>query len=233
MLHCWYVIGDIHGRFDLLQRAEAAIAQHAAGSPHKIICLGDYIDRGPHSAEVLNHLMQAAQDRDVVCLKGNHEAMMLEACAERGRALDQWLECGGDATLASYGMSGLTDEDFEAIPGAHLAWMEQLPVIAFDAHRIYVHAGLTPDLPLDCQDEAACLWIREKFLRAKADRFPHHKHIVHGHTPSWAGKPDPSKPELLAHRTNLDTGAYATGVLTIGVFDTAQPGGPVETIPVA
>jgi serine/threonine protein phosphatase 1 len=130
-------------------------------------------------------------------------------------------------------MSGLTDTDFEAIPGTHLAWMDALPIIAFDPHRVYVHAGLMPDVSMNDQDETACLWIREKFLRAKADRFPDRKHIVHGHTPSWVGKPDPSKPELLPHRTNLDTGAYATGVLTVGVFDMAEPGGPVDTIAIA
>ncbi len=229
----WYVIGDIHGRFDLLQRADAAITVHAGAEPYKTIYLGDYVDRGPQSAQVIEHLLRAGQSRDIVCLKGNHEAMMLEACAERGAALDRWLNSGGDATLASYGMTGLTDQDFEAIPEAHIAWLRDLPILAFDAHRAYVHAGLAPDLPMDDQDEAACLWIREKFLRAKVDRFPDRKHIVHGHTPSWAGKPDPSKPELLPHRTNLDTGAYATGLLTIGVFDTAQPGGPVETIAIS
>jgi serine/threonine protein phosphatase 1 len=228
-----YVIGDIHGRFDLLQRAEAEIARHAGGSAHKIICLGDYVDRGPQSAQVLEHLIAAERERGVVCLKGNHEVMMLEACKDRGQALDRWLTYGGDATLASYGLGGLADKDFEAIPASHLAWIDGLSAIAFDTHRVYVHAGLMPDVAFDNQDEDTLLWIREKFLRAKADRFPDGKHIVHGHTPSWAGKTDMSTPELLPHRTNLDTGAYTTGVLTIGVFDTAIPGGPIETIAVA
>jgi serine/threonine protein phosphatase 1 len=91
-----------------------------------------------------------------------------------------------------------------------------------------VHAGLAPKTPFHRQSEETCLWIRERFLRARARDFD--GHIVHGHTPLWDGKPDFTQPELLAHRTNLDTGAFASGVLTVGCFDDASDGGPVELL---
>jgi serine/threonine protein phosphatase 1 len=77
-------------------------------------------------------------------------------------------------------------------------------------------------MPIDRQTEETCLWVRERFLRAPAHQFE--QHIVHGHTPHWAGKPDPGEPELLSHRTNLDLAAYATGRLGVGVFDWAIEG---------
>ena len=94
-----------------------------------------------------------------------------------------------------------------------------------------MHAGLEPGVPLGLQDEATLLWIRGPFLRAPAEAFE--AHVVHGHTPLWDEKPEAAEPELLAHRTNLDTGAYFTGVLTVGVFDPAAPGGPIELLPVS
>jgi serine/threonine protein phosphatase 1 len=97
-----------------------------------------------------------------------------------------------------------------------------------DAHRLYVHAGVVPSTPVESQDKRALLWIRETFLSAKAATLP--CHVVHGHTPRWRKKPDPARPELLPHRTNLDTGAYFTGVLSIGVFDDVQAGGPLEIL---
>ena len=130
-----------------------------------------------------------------------------------------WLGNGGDAALRSY--------DGE-VPADHLAWMRGLPLRHADGHRIYVHAGLRPGLPLEAQDEETCLWIREPFLRAGPGALP--AHVVHGHTPFWDGKPDPGRPELLPHRTNLDTGAYFTGILTVAVFEAAEPGGPVRLL---
>jgi serine/threonine protein phosphatase 1 len=83
-------------------------------------------------------------------------------------------------------------------------------------------------VPLEGQNEETCLWIRERFLRAGPGDLP--AHVVHGHTPHWADKPDARLPELLPHRTNLDTGAFMTGVLTAGVFDPATPGGPIRLL---
>lgn len=222
-----YAVGDVHGRRDLLELAFEAIAAHAGARPHRVVMLGDYVDRGPDSAGVIERLMRRARAGDLVCLKGNHEDMMLRAVAGEDGALRSWLWNGGQETLKSYGAR--TDDDLRrAIPAAHLRWFAALPLTAADPYRVFVHAGLEPEVPLDAQDEARLLWIRGPFLAASAEAFA--AHIVHGHTPQWEGKPDAGEPELLGHRTNLDTGAWATGVLTAGLFDARTPGGPVEVL---
>ena len=223
-----YAIGDVHGRLDLVQRAVATIGEHVGDGPFKVIFLGDYVDRGPDSRGVIEFLMNLQQRWPVVCLKGNHEELMLDAITRPGGSrLRHWLEYGGDHTLASYGV----DPDgnlAEAIPREHLRWLSGLPRTTGDGHRIYVHAGLAPGTPIHRQKEQTFLWIRERFLQARAGDFE--AHIVHGHTPLWEGKPDPEAPELLEHRTNLDTAAFATGVLSIAVFDAERPGGPIEIL---
>ena len=223
-----YAIGDIHGRFDLLERAIEIIRAHGRAGGRRLVFLGDYVDRGPQSREVVERLMALELEEDAIFLKGNHEDLMVQVLARGATSrFRNWLENGGDETLASYGV-GDDDDPREAVPAAHLAWMAALPMTAEDGGRIFVHAGLAPGVALADQSEEACLWIREAFLRANAGAFE--AHVVHGHTPRWTGKPEPSLPELLPHRTNLDTGAFATGVLAIGVFDPAVPGGPVELL---
>src|SRR6202034_935427 len=106
--------------------------------------------------------------------------------------------------------------------------MAGLPRTTGDGHRIYVHAGLMPGTPAHRQKDETCLWIRERFLQARPGEFE--AHVVHGHTPVWEGKPDPAEPELLEHRTNIDTGAFATGVLSVAVFDADTPGGRIEVL---
>ncbi len=227
-----FAIGDIHGRLDLLERAFDAIDQRADGAEQRIICLGDLVDRGAESRGVIEFLMRA---KGVRCLKGNHEDLMLRAMRRRdAESVSQWLQNGGAATLISYGASGRFDQSMDLVDERHLDWIEALPVAIEDPNRIYVHAGLTPGVRLADQDEDTLLWIRERFLRVEAiDEFPDGKHIVHGHTPIWAGKPDAARPEQLGHRTNLDTGAYMTGVLSVGVFDADQSGGPIQVIQIA
>jgi serine/threonine protein phosphatase 1 len=223
-----YAIGDIHGRLDLLRSAVDAIADHVDRAPFRVVLLGDYVDRGPDSRGVIDFLMQLQREWPVVCLKGNHEELMLQAVTQPGGGrLGRWLEYGGDSTLKSYGVA--PDGDLEAgIPKEHLRWMSGLPRTTGDRHRIYVHAGLMPGTPAHRQKDQTCLWIRERFLQARAGEFE--AHVVHGHTPVWEGKPDASEPELLGHRTNLDTGAFATGVLSVAIFDSETPGGPVELL---
>jgi serine/threonine protein phosphatase 1 len=215
-----YAIGDIHGRLDLLQAAIKAIVAHARGRLHQVICLGDYVDRGPASKGVVETLMTLTANAPWRCLLGNHEDMMAQSLRSRDRdELERWLNNGGDATLDSY---------FDEVPVSHLKWLEALPLIHRDAHRLYVHAGVAPGAPVDVQDKRTLIWIREAFLTAGADALP--CHVVHGHTPLWRMKPEPHLPERLPHRTNLDTGAYFTGVLSVGVFDDAIAGGPLEIL---
>lgn len=219
-----YAIGDIHGRLDLLEGAFELIRAHAGARSFQIVCLGDYVDRGPDSRGVVDVLMREADRTNLTCLKGNHEAMLLEA-VEEGE-WSSWLVNGGEQTMTSY--------DGE-IPAEHVEWLRRLPVCARDADRFYVHAGFRPGVALADQEEAVCIWIRGRFLDADADELP--GHVVHGHTPSHIDKLDMERPERLPHRTNLDTGACWTGVLAIGVFETGQAmpvtvlnvRGPVET----
>ncbi|WP_158914646.1 metallophosphoesterase family protein [Caulobacter sp. S45] len=228
-----YAVGDIHGRLDLLMLALEKIEAHARGEVARLIFLGDYIDRGEESRAVVSVLKELEQSPNVHCLLGNHEEMMLVAIRGRDpRDLNRWINSGGDETVRSYGGRGLGDlSDLDVLPEEHAAWFESLPTLISDHNRIYVHAGLMPRVPAIDQDDEIKLWIRERFLRAKnLKAFPDGKHIVHGHTPQWKGKPDADQPELLDHRTNLDTGAYATGALTVGVFDFERPGGPTELL---
>ena len=215
-----YAIGDIHGRLDLLRAAIHDIAAHAGGGRHQVICLGDYVDRGPDSKGVVDTLIALTARDPWRCLMGNHEDMMSRSLRSRDRdELDRWLDNGGDATLDSYA---------DRVPMAHLEWLEALPLIHRDEHRLYVHAGVAPGTPVEDQDRRTLVWIREAFLTARASALP--CHVVHGHTPLWRQKPDPALSERLPHRTNLDTGAYFTGVLSVGVFDDEIPGGPVEIL---
>ena len=228
-----YVITDIHGRYDLLMKAVEQVRAdlESRAETAQLVFLGDYVDRGPQSREVVEFL--SGELMGVTCLKGNHEELMIQALQNRDPEIAlTWTVNGGQATLRSY--EAIASEEFgtDTTLAHHVEWMAGLPSACEDEHRIYVHAGLMPRVPLAAQEDEVLLWIRERFLRARAAEFPDGKHIVHGHTPSWARKLDPSQPELLPHRTNLDTGAFATGVLTVGVFDANLPGGPVATIPV-
>jgi len=207
-----YAITDIHGRFDLLLKAFDEIMRDLNGNNGHIVFTGDYVDRGPQSREVVECLMkiQADPTSSVSFLKGNHEDMMLQALRtdRTPNIVRWWLENGGDATMKSYG---------DDVPAEHLDWMEGLPSVVEIADRLFVHAGFMPGFPLEEQEEDACMWIRERFLFAERD-FETWPHIVHGHTPYHVAK-QLDQPELLSWRTNLDTGAYHTGVLTVGVFE--------------
>ena len=201
-----YAIGDIHGRLDLLMDLLSQIITHANGRSCKLVFLGDYIDRGPDSAGVLALVRRFQQHwpESVICLKGNHEAMLLEVVTEPA-VTSWWLGNGGDNTLVSFGVSHPGD-----LPADVLSWIAGLPTLYEDEHRYFVHAGLHPDLRLSEQDDQTKLWIRDEFLLVDYD---FGKHVVHGHTPSQTGGP-----ELRPYRTNLDTGAVFGGPLTAGVF---------------
>ena len=215
-----YAIGDIHGRHDLLQALLPRIREHAEDRPHKLVFLGDYIDRGPDSAAVIDAVrsVQARSGGEVVCLKGNHEAMLLEVL-ERPDLVSWWIDNGGDATLASFGAASTRE-----IAAEVLDWLGSLPTSHEDERRYYVHAGLMPGWRFEDQTEKHKIWIREPFLGMDYD---FGKHVVHGHTPLAS-----ARPEVRPFRTNLDTAAVFGGALTAGIF-TAEAGPPVGFLQVA
>ena len=204
-----YAIGDVHGHVDKLRKLIERCREHADSRPMRIVLIGDYIDRGPDSNGVIGELsgLQRSRPFEVICLRGNHESDML-ACAHGGDP-SQWLSNGGLQTLASYGITRAKD-----IPRAHLDWAATLPLTYDDGRRLFVHAGINPDLPLDAQKDVDLLWIREPFLSYRGQ---YGRLIVHGHTPTSSRKPDNRR-----NRVNVDTAAGYGGPLTAAVFSEAS-----------
>jgi serine/threonine protein phosphatase 1 len=210
-----YVIPDIHGRDDLLGDALAAISARQPDAGGLIVMTGDYVGKGPHSKQVIDRLRSGvAEGWRLVALKGNHDAMMAEALRNPSK-MASWLEKGGAAALDSYG------GDPAAVPQAHIDWLDQLRLMHIDAHRLYVHAGVDPSVPLDRQDEVTLLCKR--YPKEYPDGYGE-LHVVHGHDNF------PEGPLLYGGRTNLDTLAWRTGRLVVGIFDDDRPGGPVDFI---
>jgi calcineurin-like phosphoesterase family protein len=203
-----FAIGDIHGCLDKLERLIAACEAHADGRPARWVFLGDYVDRGPDSRGVIELLMrrQQAQPGRVVCLRGNHEQMAIQAHADL-RAMPLWLANSGATTQRNY------PETKGRIADAHLAWLAALPFCHDDGLRFFVHAGIDLAEPLDRQDNDVMLWMREPFL-SECDEVDCGRFIVHGHTPLKGGRPD-----LRRRRLNLDTAAVLGGPLTAAAFD--------------
>lgn len=214
----YYAIADLHGRHDLLSKALDAIHADAEGIKDiTIITLGDYIDRGPESKQVIDSLMFAQQRGldNLICLMGNHEAMMLETII-KPLAPDWWVGNGGGTTLQSYGWGGppYSQYAYEVVPKAHLDWLQKLPLFYETEKHVFVHAGVpADDLDLKDQDEEQLTWM----LYSKNDKGGYRgKHVVHGHHQFADG---PHEWEL---RTDLDTFAWNTGRLVVGVFDDTQ-----------
>lgn len=201
-----YVVGDIHGSLAKLRSLIAQCERDAAGSPMGFVFLGDYIDRGPDSRGVVDTVMalQARMPGEVIALMGNHEALAL-AAIDSSMSVGGWLLEGGDQTLRSFGVSTVRE-----LPAKTVAWLRSLRMMYDDGQRLFVHAGVNPEKPLDAQDDADVLWIREPFL---SDARDYGRLIVHGHTPTRDGKPD-----LRTNRLNLDTGAVYGRALTAAVF---------------
>jgi len=215
-VHLTYAVADMHGRLDLLEAALEAIRAHAGSSPQTIVFLGDYVDRGPQSAAVLERLAAGpGHGWRWICLKGNHEAIIAEALRDPSK-LDWWFDNGGDATLDSYGAR-------RDLVARHLAWIDGLDCVRLDAHRVFVHAGVDPDIPLSSQAEHTLLWKR--YPADHPGGFDD-RHVVHGDTPDLTG------PHIFPGRTALDTLAWYSGRLVIGVFDDARAGGPIDLIEV-
>ena len=218
-----YAVGDVHGRFDLLTETERLIKADLAGRPSEralLIYLGDFIDRGPDSRKVVEHLRTAQADGlPRRYLRGNHEETMIQFLADPEVA-DAWRRYGGLETLHSYGvdvrdlMRGAGAEEAQvglriAIPPSHLEFLQKLETLLVIGDYCFVHAGLKPGVPLERQTPESMLWIREEFLGYPGS---FGKVVVHGHTPV-------DEPTRTANRINVDTGAYLTGRLTTVVLE--------------
>jgi diadenosine tetraphosphatase ApaH/serine/threonine PP2A family protein phosphatase len=218
-----YAVGDIHGRLDLLRRLLEKIGADAriAEVGRKILVfVGDYVDRGLDSRGVVETVSSPIPPFETVCLKGNHELMLLEFLNDPS-LWEELRRFGGLETLASYGVDRrllmaegvahdkIRDAFVAALPGGHYEFLRGLPCSYECGDYYFVHAGARPGVPLARQVEADQLWIREAFFSA-GDAFGG-RVIVHGHTPR-------SAPEIHPFRIGIDTGAYYSGHLTAARF---------------
>jgi serine/threonine protein phosphatase 1 len=217
-----YCIGDIHGRLDLLEELHELIRANAAGFQGRkgVIYLGDYIDRGAQSKQVLDLLIEhPLAGFDAVHLLGNHEQAMLDFLANP-RAAAIWLNFGGQATLMSYGVSIgrlqrstpvelLHDELEQRIPRAHLDFLASCRLLYTEGSYCFVHAGIRPGVALENQAAEDLLWIRDAFTRSRVN---HGCIVVHGHNIA-------KEAEFRPNRIGIDTGAFHSGLLTALVLE--------------
>jgi serine/threonine protein phosphatase 1 len=212
-----YAIGDIHGCLDRLVSLHEAIAEDMAARPvahTTLVHLGDYVDRGADSAQVIDWLInQPPVPADaIVNLMGNHEFMMLSALAGVDKeAPGHWMTNGGADSLLSWGISRTVPptEWASRIPRQHLLFLRDLEICHHIGPYLFVHAGVRPGVPLDKQSRQDMMWIREPFLSSRAD---HGAVIVHGHTPK-------REPIIQPNRIAIDTGAVLGGALTCVVLE--------------
>lgn len=212
-----YAIGDVHGRADLLAAKFTTIDQHIAAHPIArpiIVLLGDYVDRGPQSRQVLDLILQRRETGEVVALAGNHDALFLNFIHDP-RTYSDWAPLGGFETLMSYGVAPLRSGDPEAImalgerfraaaPAGHIAFLERLRLTFSCGGFLFVHAGIRPNVPFSQQKATDLMWIRDEFLEYEGD---FGTLVVHGHSRVM-------QPDIRPNRINIDTGAYATNRLT-------------------
>lgn len=217
-----YAIGDVHGEAEKLKRLHAKIFTHQENSfsDHhlRLVHLGDYVDRGPNSAEVIFALMELSERNgiEVINLAGNHEDMMVRALSDsHAQPFDNWIAEGGDATLTSY-----HEGNHYGVIHAHVDWLKNLPRVFVDRpmRTVFVHAGLIPHQFPEVVDEI-CMWTRSnKFLNVSNWKGTALEGwtVVHGHSPT----PD-AVPEVTygaGTRINVDTGAVFDGQLSCAVM---------------
>ena len=217
-----YAVGDLHGRVDLLETMLKLIDFDCSRFPIPrpiVVFLGDYIDRGPASRDVLDRLIARSRSAEIVFLKGNHE-VFLSDFLRKPSVLEEWRRYGGLETLVSYGLKPSINPSFAELVELGHAFAKSFP----DDHRqflatltpsfscgdfYFVHAGIRPGVRLRDQREADLLWIRDDFLLCE-ERFE--KFVVHGHTPV-------AEPDIRSNRVNIDTGAVQTGRLTCLIIE--------------
>jgi serine/threonine protein phosphatase 1 len=222
-----YAIGDIHGRRDLLRALSVAIEaddQARGGAQTTVILLGDLIDRGPRSSEVLSAAQAWGRQRKVRVLMGNHEEMFL-ASLDDEKVFRSFMRFGGKETALSYPvdraafLAALDEAPAEAmammraaVPERDIAFVRTFEPMISLGDYLFVHAGIRPGLPLDLQSPVELFWIREPFLSDPTD---HGFVVVHGHTIT-------AEPDIRPNRIGLDTGAFLTGRLTAMGFEGSE-----------
>lgn len=227
-----YYVGDIHGNYEALVRLLDVLDHDPARDKSvDVVFLGDFVDRGERSSEVLTLLRAIAmtQPEKVTMLLGNHERMMLDFLINPGRKGKLWLTNGGLQTLASYGIGGVTESASvslmesaakalaESLTEPVIEWLQHLPLWHENGNLFAVHAGANPDLPVNLQSERALIWGHADFREIPREDG---NWIIHGHT-TYA------HPQVADGRIGIDTGAYHTGILTAAYV---QPRSPVRFI---
>ncbi|MGI9350309.1 MAG: metallophosphoesterase family protein [Rhizobiaceae bacterium] len=219
-----YAIGDVHGCVKQLRQLMKLIEKDLAVSPvekHKIIFLGDYVDRGPQNRQVIDVLIGLKKSsHKCIFLRGNHDDRFAGFMKLPEQAATGFLRWGGIATLRDYGIVQKPGESVErlsvrlseAIPKLHLRFFEKLKYFHQDGDYFFCHAGVRPGVSLAKQQAQDLMWIRTDFL---AHKKPFEKVIVHGHTPVGV-------PEIEQNRINVDTRCYDSGVLTAVVLEGKQ-----------
>lgn len=213
-----FVIGDIHGRFDLLEKAMDQIEDYSNSG--KVIFLGDLVDRGFQSNEVIQMIKDGPSDPtswEWIVLCGNHDDMMIQGYYDDYHA-GHWIGNGGGSTIASY-----TNDYGNFTMESHVEWLKTLPYYYEDRLRYYVHGGLESNKTPQDSNPEILMWLRYGELEM-GYRHQSGKHLVHGHTPVESG------PITYVGRTNMDTLAYYNGRLVVGVFDDLTEGTFVDII---
>ncbi|HVM21992.1 MAG TPA: metallophosphoesterase [Sphingomicrobium sp.] len=213
-----YVVGDIHGRLDLLEVLLSKIHADLTARPTRrarLVFVGDLIDRGPSSAQVVERLRTYRHPHvRPLFLLGNHEEVMLRILKGDSSLIGSWLKFGGSECLKSYGVdtrrlrAAPPAEQLAiikaAVPRSHIEFLESFVDSCRYGDYLFVHAGIRPGIELNQQSQTDLRWIREPFLYDDSD---HGFVVVHGHTIC-------STVEELPNRIGIDTGAYRTGLLT-------------------
>lgn len=221
--HRAYAVGDVHGRLDLLDQLLAKVEADVERQPARkvlLVFVGDLIDRGPHSAQVIDRLRTYRRAGvQPVFLLGNHEEVLLRILSGEASLIGQWLRFGGSECLQSYGvdptaLAGLNRDAAlatvrAAIPAEHVDFLESFVDTCRFGNYLFVHAGVRPGVELERQSQTDLRWIRDAFLFDDTD---HGFVVVHGHTIT-------PEVEERQNRIAIDTGAYRTGVLTAVVID--------------
>lgn len=169
-------IGDIHGCYRSIQALLEKLEVH---DECQLLFVGDYIDRGPYSRQVVDLMLELKETRDCIFLRGNHEQMLLDAI-DRGRA-GLWLHNGGDTTLQSYGL-GRNDLN---LPVEHIEFFRSTRLYHETRNYFFVHAGVPPHQTIqqsleDPESLRDFLWTRDHL---NAVETAWEKKVVFGHTP--------------------------------------------------